>query len=301
MYNIFHVEGGIGKNIMATAVLRNICQSFSKNKTIVVAPYLDVFIHNPRIYRLFRTGNSPYFYDDYIKDKNPKIFKLEPYSSPGYLLKKEHLTESWCKIHGLTLDNRGPELYFNKMEDADLATLKQKFSPDKPFIIVQTNGGVGYGENHINFHWFRDVPNFYYQKIIDTYKPYFNFIQIRNNNQMTLQNVIVPSFSSSRECLNLMRLAEGAICIDSLVQHTMAAYGKKSLVCWIGNRPEVFGYKMHTNIKSNFEFELENLEGYLEPNHIGSEGYQCPSNYDPEKLFDQDQLINEFEKLFVKK
>lgn len=301
MYNIFHVEGGVGKNIMATAVVRNICKNFPENKTIVVAPYLDVFLHNPKIYRLFKTGNSPYFYDDYVKEKNPKIFRLEPYHSPGYLLKKEHLTESWCKIYGLKLDNRGPELYFNKMEDTNLLALKQKFSPTKPIIIVQTNGGLGYGENHINFHWFRDMPLGYYQKIINAYQDKFTFVHMRTNNQLPLNNVVYPNLPSIRESLNLMRLSEGAICIDSLVQHTMAAYGKKSLVCWIGNSPNVFGYKIHTNIKSNFEFELENLEGYLEPNHIGSEGYQCPSNYDPEKLFDQDQLISEFEKLFVKK
>lgn len=300
MYNIFHIDGGIGKNIMGTGVLRNICNKFPENKTIVVSAYPEVFLHNPRIYRWFKSGVCPYFYDDYVKNKNSKVFKIDPYSSPGYISKKEHLTESWCKIFGLVQDSRAPELYFNTLEEADLYILSEKFNLKKPVIIVQTNGGMGYNETHAKFHWFRDIPTIYFQTIIDLYKDSFHFVHFRAPFQQQLNNTIVTNLTL-RESLNFLRIASGAICIDSMVQHAMAALGKKSMVCWVGNKPEIFGYKMHTNIISNFKDNLENAEAYLEPQFLNAEGYQCPANYDGQTLFNPDQLISEFEKLFVKK
>ena len=300
MYNIFHVEGGIGKNIMGTVVARNIAKSFPENKTIVVSSYPEVYLHNPSIFRVFRPGITPYFYDDYIKDKNSKIFKFDPYNSGDYLNKIEHLTKTWCKMYKVKHDHITPELYFNKIEDRDVALLKQKYSPNKPYIVVQINGGIGVGENHVNLHWFRDMPPFYYQQIINKHSDKFNFIQFKNPAQTPLNNVISIELPL-RESLNLLRGASGAICMDSMVQHAMAAFGISSIVGWVGNSPDVFGYNIHNNIKSNFKFETDSLEGYLEPYSIQSEGYQCPPNYNPEALFNPSYIIDAFEKLYVAK
>lgn len=300
MYNIFHIDGGIGKNIMGTVVARNIAKAFPENKTIVVCSYPEVFLHNPSIYRVFRTGITPYFYNDYVKNKNSKIFKFDPYNSNEYFNKSEHLTESWCKTFKVKHDHTMPELYFNKIEDRDLLLLKQKYTPNKPYVIVQCNGGLGVSDNHVNLHWFRDMPPYFYQQLVNKYSDKFNFIQFKNPAQPLLENVIHIELPL-RESLNLMRGAVGAICIDSMVQHAMAALVKPSLVSWIGNSSDVFGYNMHKNIVSNFSFEIENPESYLESYPIQPEGYQCPSNYNPETLFDIKHLMNVFEELFVNK
>jgi len=300
MYNIYHVEGGAGKNIIGTAVVRNIAKQCPENKTIVVASYPEVFVHNPSIYRLFKVGNVPYFYEDYIKNKNSKVFKLDPYNSSSVINRTEHLSDAWCNLFDMKLDKTTPELFFNKMEDRDLMVLKQQYSPNKPYIIVQTNGGLGYGDNHMKQHWYRDIPLFYYQQIINAYADRFTFIQLKNPLQLELNNTVQVNLSL-RECMNLMRGAAGAICIDSMVQHVMAAFNIPSLVCWIGNSPTVFGYDLHANITSNFTFEKENLESYLDPYGLQSEGYQCPANYNPETLFDTKELVTNFEKLFLKK
>lgn len=300
MYNIFQIDGGIGKNIMGSAVLRNIAKSHIDNKNVVVCSYPEVFLHNPNVYRLFKTGVTPYFYDDYIKNKNSNIFKFDPYNSPEHVNKSAHLIKAWCNTFKINTDYTIPELYFNKIEDRDLSVLIQRFSPYKPYIIVQINGGFGVGENKVPLHWYRDVPPYYYQQIVNKFLDKFNFVLLKAPHQIDIQNTIVPNLTL-RETFNLMRGAAGAICMDSMVQHAMAALGKPSLVSWIGNSPDVFGYSIHKNIKSNFEFKEENFEGYIEPYSIQSEGYQCPSNYTPESLFSMDELFTAFEELFVSK
>ena len=299
MYNIFHVEGGIGRNLVASSMINSINEKYPANKTIVVCSYPEVFIHNPKIYRVFRAGLTPYFHDDYVKDKNSVILKGDPYNTTGYINRKEHISKSWCDIFNLNTCDPLPELYFNKMEKRDSLLFKQNVSPEKPIILVQINGGMGYGKNHVNLHWYRDVPPYYYQKIIDIFSDKFTFVQIKTENQIQLENVYVPNLSL-RELFAAFQAADGAICMDSMVQHAMAALKKQSLVCWIGNSPTVFGYEQHRNIISDFKFEKEVLESYLEPYSIQAEGYQCPDNYDPATLFNLEQLIEEFKKIYIK-
>ena len=49
---IFHIEGGIGKNIMATAVAKAIKKAHPDRKLIIVSPWAAVWVNNPDIHRL---------------------------------------------------------------------------------------------------------------------------------------------------------------------------------------------------------------------------------------------------------
>jgi hypothetical protein len=79
--------------------------------------------------------------------------------------------------------------------------------------------------------------------------------------------------------------------IDSFSQHAAAAFGLKSVVCWIGNRPDVLGYGTHINIKPNVEPTLDTYHSsYLEDFDIGGNPVQFP--YDRLKIFDSNEIIN---------
>ena len=67
-YIIFNPEGGLGKIIASTAVVRSIKQQYPNHKIVVITPWPEVYLNNPNVYRVFRSGNTPYFYKDYIKD-----------------------------------------------------------------------------------------------------------------------------------------------------------------------------------------------------------------------------------------
>ena len=295
-YSVFHIEGGIGKNIVATNVARNIKKSHPDRELVVVSPYPEVFVHNPDVYRVYKTGMCPYFYEDYIKNKDTIVFKHEPYNSNEVITRKSNLAKAWCKSLDLEYDVNKPVLHFNQIEQQNALLLQQSYSNGKPMVAVQINGGIGSSPRHINFNWFRDLPPQYVQPIINKYKDIFTFIQIRANNQIQLENCTQVDLSL-REIFLLLSQCKTALTIDSVTQHVMATFQKPSLVCWVGNSPIVYGYSMHTNVMSNLEFKHDNLESYLDPYPLQTQGHQCPHNYNAGALFNQETLDREFEKL----
>ena len=50
---IFVSEGGIGKTIASTAVVRRIAEEYPDKRVIVVTGYPDVFLYNPHVYKVF--------------------------------------------------------------------------------------------------------------------------------------------------------------------------------------------------------------------------------------------------------
>lgn len=299
-FSIFHVEGGIGKNIVATNIVRNIKKTHPDRELIIVSPYPEVFLHNLNIYRVFKMGNCPYFYEDYIKDKDVLIFKHEPYNSHDVITRKKNLAKAWCKSLELEFDFNKPELCVNQIEEQNAMLLKQTYSNNKPMVAIQINGGMGVSPRHVNFNWFRDLPPRYVQPIVNKYKDSINFVQIRSNNQIQLENCTQVDLAL-REVFLLLSQCNLAISIDSFTQHCMAAFQKPSLVCWVGNSPIVYGHPLHTNIISNFKFEKDNVESYLDPYPLQTQGHQCPLNYDMNGLFDEKVIEEEFIKLFENK
>lgn len=297
MYSVFHVEGGIGKNIIATNVARNIKKKYPDRKLVVVTPWPEVFIHNPYIYRVYKNGMCPYFYEDFIQDKDTLIFKAEPYFTSNVIKRETNLAKVWCETHELELDALKPELYFNAIEQQNAQLLFNGLNTNKPVIVVQNTGGAGFAPNHINFNWYRDIPPKYFQRIINEYQDKFTFIQIKNKNQMALDNTFVVDLSL-REVFLLLSKCHGAICMDSMVQHIMAAHKIPALVCWVGTSVTVFGYPTHSNIASNFKFEIGNVESYMDPYPLQTQGHQCPMNYNPESLFNENELLERFKKLY---
>lgn len=296
---IFHIEGGVGKNIVATSVVRAIKKTYPDREIVVVSPYPEVFLHNPIVYRTYKMGICSYFYEDYILNKDTIILKHDPYSSNDVLNKKCNLALAWCNSLQIKFDGEKPELFFSIIEEQNVDLLLKKYSFNKPIIAVQCNGGMGYSENHITFNWFRDVPVAYFQPIINKFKDNFTFLQIRSNNQTVLENTVQIDLSL-REVFLLLSKVNGAICIDSLTQHVLAAFNKPSLVLWVGNTPKVFGYIKNKNIIGNYKHETQNIESYLDPYPLITKGYQCPSNYNPYELFNLSEIESSFSELYLK-
>jgi len=84
-YSIFHIEGGLGKHVAATAVARCIKNTHPDRELVIVCAWPEVFINLDFVDRVYRLGNVPYFYQDYIDGKDSLIFKHEPYTNPTLL------------------------------------------------------------------------------------------------------------------------------------------------------------------------------------------------------------------------
>lgn len=297
-YTVLHVEGGIGKNIVATNVVRCIKKQYPDRQLIVVSTYPEVFIHNPHIYRVYKAGMCSYFYDDYIKGKDTIVYRHEPYFSNSVITRQKCLAESWCESLDVGFDYNKPELFFNIIEQQNASLLLNKHNNGKEVIAVQINGGPGGAvNNHINFNWFRDLPPRYVIPIVEKYKDKYTFVQIRGRNQLLLNNTVDVDLSL-RELLLFLGQIKGAICIDSMVQHAMAAFNKPSIVAWVGNSSVVYGYSLHKNVISSTIGKTENIESYIEPYPLITQGYQCPTDYNPATVFNENIFSASFESLY---
>lgn len=281
-YLIFTVNGGAGKNVLATAVVKAIKNAKPESKIIVITAYKEVWMYNPNVYRTYAFGNTPNFYKDYIQDKdNVEILNLEPYSTNDYILKKKSLIEIWCDLVNVPYNNEKPELFFNQRE-IEFAE-NQRNLRDNPIMLIQTNGG---SPQEMKVSWMRDMPLSNAQdlvqhfsnnmKVVEKYGKNFRIIQIRRDDQPALQGV--EQFRGNlRELMVLIKYSEKRVFIDSVCQHIAAALDKPSTVVWVRNSPKVLGYKIHDNIVTNVEDEIDVLfDSFLEPYDIQGNVYQCP-------------------------
>jgi hypothetical protein len=246
-YVVLHIEGGIGKNVIATAVIRAIQKKYKNRKIVVLTAYPDIFELNPRVYKTYQFGQTSYFYQEYIENKDTIVMSHDPYRESDYVYRRKHLSQIWCDIYGLDWDGEQPELYFTQLESEFVQTLINK---DKPVFLINAFGGA-VNQQH-KYSWARDIPPVLAQEIVDEASKYYRVIQVRREDQIALKNCEYLSMSIRQLALALF-FSDRRLLIDSYLQHAAAALNLPSVVLWSCNSPKVFGYKIHTNISSNFK------------------------------------------------
>ena len=98
-YVIFNPEGGLGKIISSTAVIKSIKEKYPDHKIVVLTPWPEVYLNNPRIHRVYKSGITPYFYRDYLEGRDSIVLRGEPYFNTNHLYGRNHLIQSWCELH----------------------------------------------------------------------------------------------------------------------------------------------------------------------------------------------------------
>ena len=244
---IFHIEGGLGKHIMATALLKVIRKNHPNDTIHVVCAYPDVFKHNPLVNHVHENGQHGPFYKTYIKgkEKDTKIYFSDPYTHTDFILEQDHLYNIWAKQWGLVYNGETPQIYLTQSE---IDYFTPFYTTDKPILALQSNGGpagTGY-----DYSWTRDLPEPVVLKVIEEFKETHTIVHIKREDQKSYPNVL-NALDGFRSIAILLQLADKRLLIDSFAQHLAAAFKLKSTVCWGTTAPEVFGYEMHNNIKAN--------------------------------------------------
>ena len=286
-YVIFHIEGGCGKNIAATAVCKSIKAAYPEHKLVVVTGYPEVFLHNPNVYRVYRFGIIPYFYDDFIVNKESKILRMEPYHSEDLLYKRKSLAEIWCDVLKIPCVDVKPKIY---LTDREIDFVQNQVKKDGPMLIIQTSGGAesqGY-----SYSWSRDLPIEFAQDVVNELKDkYTKIYHVRRDDQPALEGTL-QARDNFRVLFSLFSLADNFMCIDSFVQHAAAALQKKATVGWISNSPVVFGHELHDNIIANDADTFRHrIDSYLESDDwTGGRFHECPYDND-HILFEKDKFL----------
>lgn len=272
-YSIFHIEGGLGKHVLATAVAKCIKNNHPNRKLIVVCAYPEIYLNLGFVDRVYRIGMTPYFYEDYIKDKDSLIFKHEPYFTSDHINKKLQLIVNWCKLFGLDYNNETPEIAFN-LRQQQIA--KNKWQREKPVMVIQTNGGPLQDQPH-PYSWTRDIPYNVAQEIVNHFSQYYHIIQICRDKSNVLTGVEAHfEPMSNMELFSLLAFSQKRLLIDSCLQHAAAALKLPSTVLWIGTSPKVFGYNIHNNIVAQLPETVKLPDSYLFDYNFNGSVHECP-------------------------
>jgi hypothetical protein len=286
---IFQISGGMGKCIMATAVCSAIKKKYPESNLIVVSGYPDVFLNNKDVYRSYVFNGISYFYNEYIDGKEFLVFANDPYLETGHIRQDEHLIKTWCEMFGLEYAGEQPVINLTIRE---AQYFQNKFATEKPILLLQTNGGA---QTEHKYSWARDIPSTAVVKIIEHFKNDYTIVHIRREDQLSYNNTI-PVTDTFRALCVLLALSSKRLLIDSFAQHAAAALELPSTVCWIANKPEVFGYDLHDNIVANeFTTEPELRNAYLSKFNIAGELIEFPYNTEDE-IFNVEAIIESLSK-----
>jgi hypothetical protein len=291
-YLVWHIEGGLGKNIAATALCQSIKQHYPDRKLIMVVSHPEVFLNNPYIDRVYFVGNKSYFYDDYIHEKDTLIFKQEPYNQTDHILKRKHLIHNWCDILGIEYKGQQPQVYVNMAQKMTTGLWKR----NKPVMVIQTNGGP-LNQQKYSYSWSRDIPFDIAQEIVNNYKKDYHIFQVTRPDSQKLDGAeVVDRQLSNMELFALLVEAKKRLLIDSCLQHAAASFKLPSTVLWIGTSPTVFGYDLHDNIIANPpQGKIKLIDSYMFDYNLDGVLHECPY-IDHNEMFNLDNIYNSINK-----
>tara|TARA_B100001989_G_scaffold436_2_gene323 strand:+ start:22828 stop:23721 length:894 start_codon:yes stop_codon:yes gene_type:complete len=289
-YSLFHVQGGFGKHIAATAVAKCIKNNHPSRELILTAVYTEIYQNLPFVDRVYQLGNTSYYYQTYVEDMDSLIFANEPYFTTDHVNKKLPLVQTWSKMYGLKYKGEMPQITFNHLQKKIAKEFWTGRANGKPIMVIQTNGGLLNEQRP--YLWARDMPIALAQKLVDHYEKDYHIFQITKPAGEVLDGVeVIKDPMSNMELVSVLLQSEKRILIDSCMQHAAAALKMPSVVLWNGTSPKVFGWDMHTNIQARkpAKFKLPNSV-FFDFDFIGVEA-EYPYVDEDEEIFDFDKII----------
>jgi ADP-heptose:LPS heptosyltransferase len=295
---IVQIKGGLGKHIIFTSLLPKLKEKYSEGVHIS-ASHSSVFTSNPNVATLNEWQNLDY------KNilNNSKIVASDPYSQEDFIMKRQHLLETWADMLEINYDplNDLPSLYFEDNELEDWEKIYSEFKNNinnKPFFLIQMAGGqnpnsyAGGGfQNSFSTNsdpLKRAYPLIDFISLVKKLKSEFPDHEII---RFGLPNELIP-FEISQDVIDIKKNmsykffsmlsneADCVISIDSSLQHITAVGRKPSIVIWGETSPEHFGYNMHINLKEKQDYEIAGYWSLLGP---GDKLVKFPS---PENVID---------------
>ena len=276
-YLVWHISGGLGKNVASTALISDLKNKYSDRKLIMVVSWPEVFLNHIDIDKVYQLGQTPYFYENYIENKDTIIFKQDPYDTTGHISKTNHIIKSWCEILGLEYKNQQPYIPINYSQ---LGLINMWKNP-KPTLLLQTTGGPSIpSTNNLPspYDWTRDLPIEISQTIIAHFSSQYHILHITRPGGYFLEGVErLEQKLTNSELVSLIAYSSKHIFIDSSLQHISAALNISSIVFWIGTSPKVFGYKLHNNIVANLPKRANQLiNSYTFDYNFTDNHHECP-------------------------
>ena len=295
-YSLFHIQGGFGKHIAATAVAKCIKNNYPSRNLVIAAVYPEIFTNLPFVDRVYQLGNTNYFYQTYVENMDSLIFHNEPYFTTDHINKKLQLVQTWCKMYGLEYRGEMPEIKFNPLQKKISKEHWTTKAAGKPIMVIQTNGGL-YQEQR-PYLWARDMPTKIAQRIVDHYSDEYYIYQIKKPASDALTGVEVVDYPlSNMELVSILLHSQKRVLIDSCLQHAAAALKLPSVVLWNGTSPKVFGWDIHQNITAEKPANFKLPNSYLFDFDFTGIEAEYPYVDEDEEIFNFEKIIESIERV----
>ena len=295
-YAIVQISGGLGKHIALTAGLQVIKRTYPDRKLIALVAWPELFANLPFVDRVYPLGNTQYFYETYIDEKDSLIFAQEVYFTTPHILKQKSMIESWCEMYNLEYQGEQPKLKINIEQKKAIRNFYEPKFEGKPLLLLHTNGGLYTNERP--FCWSRDMPIEVAQKVADHFKKSHFVMQITRPHSPKVEGAFVRNEQlSNTELIGLLELTDKRLLIDSSLQHGAAAFGLSSTVLWNATSSTIFGHKIHNNIQAKPK-PVKSLPGsvYFDYSFDANEHEFPYEEEDLDNLYNLDLIIDTLEK-----
>lgn len=272
------VEGGLGKNVMFTAMLKELAKKYEK--IYVLSPYFDVFKACPYVTDAFPMGQVSTLYQQLCLSDDCDVLWKEPYTNQKFIKKQVHLFDAWAEELGITLSQKAMDMTPEISRYAELPLVKTQTEEllkqlnGQKFILIQLCGGqsplapqfdkdgklIPYNDHNegLKRNYYRG------QELVDLLKKTYPKHRILH---FALPNE--PSYEGADKVQapylvfhELCKHADKVVCTDSSLQHLATGVCKDVTVIWGETRPEHFGYSCNKNICAK---NVMNSQPYFRP------------------------------------
>jgi hypothetical protein len=260
---LFRVSGGLGKNIIATALLKTIRKAHPDVPLHVQASYPDAFVGLDEVAKVYPLGAPSTDFYDLHRDFD--VLEAEPYVDHAYRREGEHIVTAWARRLGLKppASPAGvirPGKHERKAAKQIMDSIRAQ-AAGRPIVGFQWIGGTSpynpaEANNPNRASQVRELPQEVAQGVVDALAKEGVFPVViglptepRLQNCLTLLDQQGNTFAIRVVFAVLAELA-GLIAIDSFAQHAWAALGRSNaLVLWGSTRPDNLGYETNANVK----------------------------------------------------
>ena len=276
---IFRYGKSIGDHLYMTGVISKIFEK--KFKIIVLTNYPELFINNPKVYKIFNLNK--YFnrkillrifeiiQGESIKSFRNQIKDSEKYSFMKFYPRNIHIANAAC-FHfemNLKFDNFKNEIFFSRDE---ILKFRKKLDLPDNFAVIHSEAKKTYTKTK---NWGHERV----QNIINKFDK-INWIQVGRPGEYELENIYKKYFNISlRELAYIIYSSDFLVCMEGMYNHMASAFEKKNFLIHIGFLTmDAFKYSNNVLIEKNlqlscypcFSFDCDNHKNHCD-NYLTSD------------------------------
>lgn len=243
------VDGGVGDNICATAMIKSAKKHNPGKKIIVGASHAEILEGNPDCDALYHLGSPGDMYEKYVKTQKHfgSTIKRDIYNAAAHKLAPLPLSGIFCHLYGVPFEGDDIKIYLSDREVQEASNFLSSF-PREVILIHPAGGRLTWNGNEItpNKNWIDE----YWPVLVKELAKDFDVIQMGGKEEAPIPGVTTYLMGQTtiRQSAALLSQCLTYVAIDSFVAHAGAGVGKKGVVMFGRSNPYIAGHAINKNL-----------------------------------------------------